>query len=861
MYGIRKRKRNVPLNRGVLAFILLWCVLFGASSNADSGKWPRDKSPAEVGKVAADFAVGNHLGKINYANICSAYGVLKFSAATGDSALRSKVEAAYAPYLSGNRKDDRNNDQGKGVVAQWFGFIPFELYAQTNNREYLALGKIYADEQFENPRKDGLPSYTRFWVDDMYGIGLLQGQACRYVGDLDYADRGTLGLLLHADKLQQPNGLFYHGVDKGNFFWCRGNGWAAAGMTELLLDIPTDHPRFNTSAVFGGKLLQVYRKQMKGLLDFQDQSGAWRQLLDYPDAWVETSGTAMFVYAMATGVREGWLPEDPYRKAAERGWLALANRIDGEGRLEDVCVGTGRRSTAEEYLARPRVAGDAHGQAALLWAAAAMIRLEQAPWLEGNRGKKRTDYLEIVKGYADTMLKYGRDNYGMEHSPLFATMLDRKTLRMFSEEDQRRLWRIRLDDWENWGIRNRDRIFKGANPHHDENLYQVLYELAKITGDIEYERQADKTIKWFMQRCQSPTTGLLAWGEHMGWDFNTETIIWHEGLHNGGILRECITHEFGRPWVLWERSFDLAPTACERFARGLWENQIHDHETGSFSRHAVYTEHRTFPDSEFPRHGGFYIAAWAEAYKRTKDPVFAKAIDTLVRCFEKHRSPQSGIIPATAPGRIAWPFSNLSLAIDLWDGSRKVPPELGEKMRKCASRTDEVMLGMKHDLGPQGKGFLGNVELDTLKPNGSGGYMGRGNGKEAGVANNCMVRYKQVKLDGYRRLVLDSATPYLEYEFDFTHAVSPGAFGSVIWLMLNVYELSGEQQYLDRADYFARQAIELFLGDGSPLPQANTKYDHYEAVTGGDTLMMSLLRLWIMQNRPDADVSLVYSGR
>ena len=305
----------------------------------------------------------------------------------------------------------------------------------------------------------------------------------------------------------------------------------------------------------------------------------------------------------------------------------------------------------------------------------------------------------------------------------------------------------------------------------------------------------------------------------------------------------------------------MAPRACERFALGLWEHQIDNHNTGGFSRHAVYTYHRTFSGSEFPRHGGFYIAAWAEAYKRTKNPVFIKAIDTLVAHFERHRSRLSGIIPAVSSGGIAWPLSNISLAIDLWDGAEKVPAKPGEKMRACASRTDEVFLKLKHDLTRDGKGFLGNVEFDTLKPTDRGGYSGRLNGGDAGVANVCMLRYRQVKLDGYRTVIIQAAAPYVTGDIDLTHAVTPGAFGGVIWLMLNASELTGEQQYLERADYFAQQAVELFLSDGSALPKANTKYDHYEAITGGDSLMMALLRLWAVQNRPDLKLQLVCTGR
>ena len=118
---------------------------------------------------------------------------------------------------------------------------------------------------------------------------------------------------------------------------------------------------------------------------------------------------------------------------------------------------------------------------------------------------------------------------------------------------------------------------KGANPMHDENLYQVLYALTEATGDKRYADEADKTLKWFFEHCQSPVTGLLAWGEHMGWDFNTETIIWKKSRHHGAELLECVTHEFACPWVLWERSFELAPEACRKFALALWEHQIADH--------------------------------------------------------------------------------------------------------------------------------------------------------------------------------------------------------------------------------------------------------------------------------------------
>ena len=100
----------------------------------------------------------------------------------------------------------------------------------------------------------------------------------------------------------------------------------------------------------------------------------WRQLIDRPEAWKETSGTAMFGFAMALGVRCGILTDPAYRTAYRNCWTELAGYMDMEGNLTKVCVGTGQSKDAAYYLARPTVIGDLHGQAALMWFASEMSR-------------------------------------------------------------------------------------------------------------------------------------------------------------------------------------------------------------------------------------------------------------------------------------------------------------------------------------------------------------------------------------------------------------------------------------------------------------------------------------------------------
>ena len=474
---------------------------------------------------------------------------------------------------------------------------------------------------------------------------------------------------------------------------------------------------------------------------------------------------------------------------------------------------------------------------------------------------QRLDYLKIVRAYADAMLERGRDTYGKVRSPLFAATLDRKTLELPTGSALEQIKGLRR---EAWGIRPHDRMLTGANPMHDQNLYQVLYALTAVTGDGRYAAEADKALKWFLEHCQSEATGLLAWGEHIGWCFNAEAII---------DKPAGTTHEYFRPWVLWERCYALAPKPSARFARGVWDHQIGDQKTGNFSRHARYDKHGPGTNSEYPRHGGFYIGTWARAYKQTKDPVFLKAIETLLGYFDGRRSPKSDGIPAESAsrskGEMLWPQSNLSLAVDLWDGAELVPDPLRSKMRRSASRTDKVFLKLEHDVKPGGKGFVkiaSTHTLDIRKWGDRGAYTrmwatGYGDATEAVVADLCMLRYGQVKLDGYKKLILGAAARYLDSEPDIEFPVYPGTLGDVIYLMLAARQISGQDVYLDRADHFARRAVGLFLDAGSPLPKASSKHGHYEAITRADTLMMAVLELWAARNRPELKLGFVYPER
>ena len=47
--------------------------------------------------------------------------------------------------------------------------------------------------------------------------------------------------------------------------------------------------------------------------------------------------------------------------------------IDDKNDLTEVCIGTGKKNSKQYYMDRPRIAGDYHGQAPILWCAYALL--------------------------------------------------------------------------------------------------------------------------------------------------------------------------------------------------------------------------------------------------------------------------------------------------------------------------------------------------------------------------------------------------------------------------------------------------------------------------------------------------------
>ncbi len=301
---------------------------------------------------------------VHYAEAAAGIGALRFLAEGSQVKLQAAILQRYAAVPG-----TANLIAARHVDAAVWGVLPLQKYLLSGARADLQEGLALADAQWDHPLSNGLSPQTRFWIDDVWMMGALQVQAFRATGTPLYLDRAALEVSAYLERLQQPNGLFHHGPD-APFYWGRGNGWVAAGLAELLSELPPAHPR-------RASIEAAFVRMMEALVKYQSDTGMWRQLIDRADAWEESSATAMFGFALALGVEKKILKGEQFRASYRKAWRALAARVDDRGILRDICVGTGQSRDLAYYLGRPVVAGDLHGQAPLLWFAQQVVRLEK----------------------------------------------------------------------------------------------------------------------------------------------------------------------------------------------------------------------------------------------------------------------------------------------------------------------------------------------------------------------------------------------------------------------------------------------------------------------------------------------------
>ncbi|WP_321285600.1 glycoside hydrolase family 88 protein [uncultured Sunxiuqinia sp.] len=208
------------------------------------------------------------------------------------------------------------------------------LYKKTGEEKYeKALGQFIT--QMENHPKTESGGYwhkkrypSQIWLDGVYmGMPFLSMYAREFDAPKWY-DVATHEIELVYEKTRDPKtGLLYHAWDESKeqkwadpetgqspHFWSRAMGWYVMAIVDVLDDLPEDHPDRDD-------LIEILKNTIDALLQVRDEeSGVWYQVLDQGNRegnYLEGSGTAMYIYAMAKGANKGYLDKKYFDIASE----------------------------------------------------------------------------------------------------------------------------------------------------------------------------------------------------------------------------------------------------------------------------------------------------------------------------------------------------------------------------------------------------------------------------------------------------------------------------------------------------------------------------------------------------------------
>ena len=175
-----------------------------------------------------------------------------------------------------------------------------------------------------------------------------------------------------ADVMLAPNGMYYHACNSREdvcaYHWTRAMGWYAMAMVDVMEVLPECYIEERKAA------LKLFAD---GMLKYQDESGLWANLADQPVTAtnrLEVSGTAMMIYMMLKGVRNGWLNES-YREPAIKAFNAIVNTKLHDNVLEDIYLKASANNTNNYEITEYYLPDEGKGSGPFIMAYSEMLYL------------------------------------------------------------------------------------------------------------------------------------------------------------------------------------------------------------------------------------------------------------------------------------------------------------------------------------------------------------------------------------------------------------------------------------------------------------------------------------------------------
>lgn len=305
------------------------------------------RSPRQVAEQLAE-QYGFKLTQVAYIPALPLVAKLRLSDMTGEKKYADDVAKIVAPYLSGDK-----TPTPKSGSEQAGHLIFAELAARSTGKDrerWIALCKVAADQIFKDGKALPIMPFHSEMSDAVFMSGPILAVTGKLTGDRKYFDAAAGHLESMRKLCLRKDGIYRHSP-LCEAAWGRGNGFPALGLALALSDWPEDHPARK-------ELLAEFQKHIAALKPYQDaKTGCWHQVIDHPETYDEYSCTCMIGFAMQRGISRGWLSKEEYQPSVDKAWRAIKERTSPDGKLVNVCTGTGKMKTLKDYFERPAING------------------------------------------------------------------------------------------------------------------------------------------------------------------------------------------------------------------------------------------------------------------------------------------------------------------------------------------------------------------------------------------------------------------------------------------------------------------------------------------------------------------------